>query len=649
MQSYYVKVRPTNGGEWNNKKSYEFWTTVFDMLTGNSYLSIQDVPAGIEVTNTDYWTLYSVNDARYEYLQRLLENVKETTATSEQVTALKTQLTALIAASGATEGNTELQDIRNGNNNKIYATAGEAVREQLSAKADKDDAMSWSQWFDLHRKGWRGGVLFSRFGSSQSTLGKKTGDNADVVIETSTNITKGRNDFADSENTNLMFNGIDVNGYIDEDGEPHITAVEGSPEFDRYGRNGDVYRAFLTPFYRRVYTDTQEGWEFSDTPQSDMKPWVGAVRPDGTYRSFYLMAKYIGVYDDKKIISSISGRIPVRKTISHNSQITEFKKKGTQYCGFTSSDMAWVQWMFDMKFANKNSQATMSGATSYYLQYAASIVENDVRRIIVTKSQANNLLVGSYVSIGYGYISNGALSLDRWGDNLHKYADSVKILKIEAYDNNNSAVYVDAKEAFSTEPVAISDTITSPVYISTMHWYSGSCDNVLGADGSPSNPKTGKEPFLISGVEHGYGGYIVLSDIIMNGIYNADTDVYKQIPYIVNDSRKIATSITADYVQLAYEIPDTNNAWKYISEAGFDERYPFVGLPVGLAATSSTGYCDGVHTGTRTSSLREVLWFGSLGHGSFAGARCASLYFGLTASWWNFLPRLSSLRRGAAA
>lgn len=649
MQSYYVKVRPTNGGEWSNKKSYEFWTTVFDALTGNSYLSIQDVPAGIGITNTDYWTLYSMNDARYEYLQGLLKNVKDTAATAEQVAALKTQLTALIAASGETAGNTELQDIRNGADGKAYATAGEAVRIQISLKADKDDAMSWAQWFDLHRKGWRGGVIFPRFGTSQSTLGTKTGDNADVVIETSTNTTKGRNDFSDSENTNLMFNGIDVNGYVDEDGEPHITAVEGSPEFDRYGGNGDVYRAFLTPFYRRIHTDTQEGWEFSDVPQDGMKPWVGAVRPDGTYRSFYMMSKYIGVYDDNKLISSISGRVPIRQTISHNSQIVEFKKKGTQYCGFTSSDMTWVQWMFDMKFANKNSQATMAGATSYYLQYAASVIENDVRRIVIAKSQANNLVVGSYVSIGYGYISNGAISLDRSNNNLHKHADSVQILKIEAYDANNSAVYVDAKETFSTEPVALSDTVTSSVYITTMHWCTGSCDGILGPDGSPGNPKSGKELFAISGVEHGYGGYIVLSDVIMNGIYNADTDTYKQVPHIVNDNRKIATSITNDYVQLAYEVPDTNNAWKYISEAGYDERYPFLGLPVGIAATSSTGYADGVHTGVRTSSLREVLWFGGLHYGAVAGARCVYLLSGLGNSVWSILPRLSSLRRGSAA
>lgn len=626
-KTYYVKVRPTNGGKWSRNKSYEFWTTVFDESSGNSYISIRDVPGGTDIADSSYWTLYSVNDARYLDLKKRLDEI----------------------IAGSTPDEAEIKDVRLGADGVTYPTAGEAVRGQMAQKINKDDAMSWSQWFDLHRAGWRGGVTFPRFSQSQSTLGTKTGDNADVVVETSTNEAKGRNDFADKPNTNLMFNGIDVNGYVDENGEPHITAVEGSPEFDRYGGNGDVYRAFLTPFYRRFCTDTEEGWEFADKPQDDMKPWAAAVRPDGTYRSFYFVTKYIGVRDDNGVISSISGRIPARQTISYNTQITEFKKKGTQYCGFTSTDMAWVQWMNDMKFANKNSQATMTGCTSYGTQAPATVEESAAKRIIIEKSKANSLLVGSYVSIGHGKLNGSTVSIDRSAAEIHKYADSVKILKIESYDDNNSAVYVDVDTDFSTETVTLSETLTSPVYLSTMHWRSGSCDNVLGPDGSPGNPKNSKEPFVISGVEMGNGGYIIVSDIIMDGVYDAESDTYKQTPYIVNDSRKISTKITDDYTALSYDVPDTGNTWKYISDVGYDERYPYIGLPTGLLATTSTGYSDGVHTGSRITAMREVLWFGSLSYGAPAGARCLHLFLGLGDAGWSILPRLSSLRRGIAA
>ncbi len=648
MKSYYVKVRPTNGGQHNKTLAYDFWTTVFDQITGNSYLSIRDVPSGVDITDTTYWTLYSMNDARYEYLLGLLKNLQSTAATEDQISALQTQLTALIAASGETDGNTELQDIRNGADGTVYATAGEAVREQLKQKISKDDAMSWSQWFDSHRTGWHGGVTFPRFGKSQAVLGTKTGDNENIVVETSTNTVKGRNDFADNPVTELMFNGIEVNGYIDDDGEPHITAVKGSPEFSRDGSNGDVYMAFLTPFYKRVYNDDVDGWDFADHKVDDLKPWDGAVRTDGTWRSFYFVAKYPGVEDDDGVASSISGRKPIRN-VSHNNQITKFSAKGPQYCGWTSTDVSWAQWMFDMKFATRNSESKLRGTTGYNYQYPATIEEEGVKRIIIAKSQAANLVVGSYVSIGHGYLNGGEVGLDRGNSKIHECADDVKILSIEDYDDSNSAIYVDSPEVFDTLPVSLEDDLTSPAYLSTMHYWSGSCDDVLGPDGSPSNCTNGKEPFVLSGVELGHGGYIVISDIILNGIYDADADTYSQTPYIVNDNRKISTSITDDYAEIGYHLPDTNNLWKYISEEGYDSRYPWLQLPVAAEASSSTGYCDGVHTGNRSNGTREWLWFGYLGNGSLAGLRCVRANGGLAAAWWNFLLRLSSLRRGVAA
>ena len=519
-------------------------------------------------------------------------------------------------------------------------------------KADKEDAITWSQWFDLHRTGWHGGVTFPQFASSQSPLGTKTGDNADVVVQTSTATTKGRNDLADKPVTDLMFNGIEVNGYVDEDGEPHITAVKGSPEFSRDGSNGDVYMAFLTPFYKRIYNDMEDSWDFADHQLDGMKPWDGAVRQDGTYRSFYFVAKYPGVYNDENIVSSISGKKLIRD-VSHNGQISMFAKKGTQYCGMTSTDVAWAQWMSDMKFANRNSGATMMGAmNSYYLQYPATVEESDVKRIIISKANAKNLLVGSFVSIGYGTAYNGIVDLDRGrSNNPHKYADDVEILKIEDYDDNNSAVYIDAPETFSTAPVALTDSLTSKIYLSTMHWHTGSCDEVLGPDGSPTSCTSGKEPFVLSGVELGHGGYMVIADIIMSGVYDSDADTYSQTPYIVNDNRKITGSskLTDDYVKLGIAVPDTSGNWKYISKEGYDARYPFAQFPVEIAGSSTTGFCDGVHTGERNTGLRECLWFGPLYNGTNTGLRCLGLSNVLSGSGWYCCSRLSSLRRGVAA
>ena len=136
-------------------------------------------------------------------------------------------------------------------------------------------------------------------------------------------------------------------------------------------------------------------------------------------------------------------------------------------------------------------------------------------------------------------------------------------------------MYVDAPTAFSTAAVALSDTLTSPVYLSTMHWWSGACDDVLGPDGSPSNCTSGKEPFILSGVEFGHGGFTVLADIIMSGVYDADTDTYTQTPYIVHDSRKIANNkITDDYAKCSMTLRIPMTAGSISPKRDMTRRHP---------------------------------------------------------------------------
>lgn len=43
--------------QWNITKQYETNTVVIDPLTGTAYISVQPVPSGVALTNTDYWTV----------------------------------------------------------------------------------------------------------------------------------------------------------------------------------------------------------------------------------------------------------------------------------------------------------------------------------------------------------------------------------------------------------------------------------------------------------------------------------------------------------------------------------------------------------------------------------------------------------------
>ena len=98
QKKYYIKVRPTFGGEWNKSRSYEYWTTAYDSSTGNTYLSIRNVPANTELTDTTYWALFSQVDGRYA---SLVETA--TTAVNDAVSKAETATTA--ASNAATSAN----------------------------------------------------------------------------------------------------------------------------------------------------------------------------------------------------------------------------------------------------------------------------------------------------------------------------------------------------------------------------------------------------------------------------------------------------------------------------------------------------------------------------------------------------------------
>ena len=84
------------------------------------------------------------------------------------------------------------------------------------------------------------------------------------------------------------------------------------------------------------------------------------------------------------------------------------------------------------------------------------------------------------------------------------------------------------------------------------------------------------------------------------------------------------------------------------SKLGYSADDPEVRYPVEVAATSSTGYADGLYTEnleTTGDSQREVLGSGNLSDGSIDGRRVAYLCAGLSTSYWGFAARLSACGR----
>lgn len=493
---------------------------------------------------------------------------------------------------------------------------------------------------NLHKDGKKYGVHFDNYDVTPSSNGTRLFDAVGMTAAPSTNAVRAVNDF-DGKG---CFAYLEVNGSVDENGDFQVQYIKDiDNEFSR--TKYDTWCLYLTQYVYRKFDSNGEDTVISDTRHSaEWLPEGGAIRPDGTIRPFVAIAKYMSGDNADGVASSISGVSP--KNYSFQSSLTKFRAKGTQYCAETSQDSERMTRLMEIAFATRHSQSVMAGCNWWWTQATATVQENNAERIIISKSAAKEFVVGGTVSIGNAnsLTSEGKANNDRGLSGLHAKANKVKITKIEDYDSNNAAVYVDnGGQKFSTAPTSVSG-VTCETIISTMPWNTGGCDEVLGSCGSPVSNTSGKEPYILFGVEMSSGFWEPKGNTVMK------IENHVMRPYICYDCTKMTTAgaTTDDWIALGYAIPDNKGSWKYISKLGYSADDPEVRYPVEVAATSSTGYADGLYTEnleTTGDSQREVLGSGSLVGGTLDGRRLALLGGGLSSSGWTSAARLSACGR----
>lgn len=493
---------------------------------------------------------------------------------------------------------------------------------------------------NLHKDGKKYGVHFDNYDVTPSSNGTRLFDAVGMAAAPSTNTVRAVNDF-DGKG---CFAYLEVNGSVDENGEFQVQYIKDiDNEFSR--TKYDTWCLYLTQYVYRKFDSNGEDTVISDTRHSaEWLPEGGAIRPDGTIRPFVAIAKYMSGDNADGVASSISGVSP--KNYSFQSSLTKFRAKGTQYCAETSQDSERMTRLMEIAFATRNSQSVMAGCNWWWTQTPATVQENDVERIIISKSAAKELVVGGTVSIGNAssLTSDSKPETDRGNTGLNAKANRVRITKIEDYDDNSSAVYVDnGGQKFSTASTTVSG-VTCPTMLSTMPWNTGGCDDVLGSCGSPTSNASGKEPYILFGVEMSSGFWEPKGNTVMK------IENHVMRPYICYDCTKITTAgaTTEDWIALGYVIPDNKGSWKYISKLGYSADDPEVRYPVEVNASSSNGYADGCYTEDLEKAgdgQREVLGSGVLFNGTIDGRRIAYLGFGLGDGWWHFAARLSACGR----
>lgn len=474
---------------------------------------------------------------------------------------------------------------------------------------------SISRWLSIKRDGLAYGVQIAK---STATAITKLGANASIERPT---LAIGSTPGADPYIGKSPFFWMEVNAYIDPDGTAHVTAIKGGENFSRHNQTW-----ILTPvLYEHIESDENYIYHYiSDTKLSGYTVQPSGKLPNGNLRPFMLYAKYALGYQSGGIgagyANTITGLQPwcydsTKYNVfpSHNGLISIFKTVETGYSGRDTTDDWYLSTMFAMKYATKNSQTHFRQCNNYYYSYAVTVAEADTQRVIISKANAANLVLGSAVSVG-----------------ANRNRASYKIVSIEEYDSSNSAVNLDMG----------AETITTDTaqQLHTQPWHTGACD-MLETDGAAGSGD--KYPAMLQGIEFGLGMYETMGNVIIKSDGSTGWKVH-----VNKDSRNEATTLTADYTDTGLTLyANTADSWKY---GLYLEEAEGMFVPQGSTGSTSAGLCDGQYTNKlSTAGEREWLALGSLSDGGAAGLRCLRANYGLGYAGWYIGSRASANgRRG---
>lgn len=479
---------------------------------------------------------------------------------------------------------------------------------------------------------------------TQGSAGIKSDDNAGLIALPSTAAEHRQNDYEELP----WFKTIDVNAIVDDNGIKKITAVKGDDNFSETG-SVDVFVCGLA-FYEK-WSDLGNGYmRYSRcfTPREGYELNKLAYNLDGTKNPFFLIAKYPLVKGEDGLLHSQPNKRcafrtsdSVAEVISMNDSITHMKKRGKYYSLASFLDNGYIQTTWLLMFGDINSDKTMTGCTGNNFQFIASIESDELHTYFpVTNSQASNIEVGSYVSVGHEYMSGSSRSADRYDKRIHELALDVKVLKIETLDDNNKAVYLDC-DAFSTTHQESGDTQLRCI-MSSMHWRTGFNKDVKGRTGSPCPTVAGltnrRYPIVFQGIEMQLGIYEIMSGFsIITGDNTCEI-------YGLADATKAVTTPKqnqAGYIKLSEISITSKNTWNYITHLNFKNGYLCAASCGESGSGSSKGCGDAVNLSGSVGDTRELLSFGCLWGRDACGLFCLVLSGGLGDCGWHVGGRLS--------
>ena len=470
------------------------------------------------------------------------------------------------------------------------------------------------------------GVTTPRYAKSTSMIGELTDDSAGLVCTPSTEATAGSDPFAHLP----QFWCLEVAAEKKADGSHEIFYVE-HIDSTKDVRSGEYlcWMVQKNTWKREWKNDEYKYLKTRCHPASGYKRWPEGTDRTGKVHEYIAHPKYYaGIGSDGRITCG-TGLAPVNRT-SHEAGVRKWRARGAQYSGASGSTIKFLEIMNRLKYGRKGNSGKIEGCVNYNYQYTVAVSETGVERVILTKEQAANLLVGSAVMLGTqdGNDRNTASNYSIFDGKL---ITAIETVNIDGTDY--SAVYVDnGGTKFDTE--------AGKSYLSTSPYYSGWNDNVLGRDGSRYSPTSGKEPGMIQGVEFMNGSYLIVSDELLQWSQDAEKN-YRFDCYKCYDQSKVGASIDENYKKVdvpTLVFPESTPAWswKYIKDNAIcdDVLWP----EATDASGSGVGVGAGFHCEPAASGVRSAWCFGDLADGGVGGVACRLSYDWVSyAAWYGSL------------
>ena len=466
------------------------------------------------------------------------------------------------------------------------------------------------------------GVTTPRYSKSTSMIGELTDDSTGLTCTPSTESTAGSDPFAHLP----QFWCLEVAAEKKADGSHEIFYVEHIDDTAKVRGGEHLCWVLQKNTYKREWQDKDYKYlKTRCTPAPGYKRWKEGTDRTGKVHEYMAHPKYYAGIDADGGITCGTGLKPANRT-SHQTGVTRWRGRGAQYSGASGSLIKFLDAMMRLKYGRKGNSGKIEGCTNYNYQYTVAVSETGVERVILTKEQATNLLVGSAVMLG---IQSGS---DRNTSSNYSIFDGKLITAIETVTietKEYSAVYVDnGGKTF--------DTTAGSTYLSTSPYYSGWNDNVLGRDGSKISLTSGKEPGMIQGVEFMNGSYLIVSDELCQWSQDANEN-YCFDCYKCYDQSKVGSAINENYEKvnvptLVFPKDTAAWTWKYITDNAINDDVLWP------EATNASGSGVGVGAGfycvPAASGVRAAWCFGDLHYGGIAGVPCRASGVGVSNAYW---------------